>query len=233
MAIAASGQAAEAASVVNRWEANTAYKDQFGIGNSHAFALPDLGAGRFVFQDNGVLEEYDDGTARLTGTVVSNQDSNKFWEVDVWFDAASNKVKAKKELKDGAYDSVSEGGGGLDEDNLGWWYYGVDESRSFLTGGGYYEDIVLNIKDGKGYDRGAEVQLGYGASGKNVGMGMAAWIGYDAIHGEEAGVFIANSMRADINVDLIAVPEPASLVGLGLVGLGLYARRKSQGTEDT
>ncbi|NET51948.1 MAG: PEP-CTERM sorting domain-containing protein [Merismopedia sp. SIO2A8] len=274
------GSVAEAASVINRWDVTTADAGAYGGGGGHAFWFAGMGKGdarqesnaglsreeranteawldrvgtrRFVFQDAGRLEEFDDGTARLTGRIVDKRDRNpnteNFWDVNVWFDknfVRSQGAKAKNEINRAGDAAVKDlygigTNGKSDMEGFSWRYYSIKETDdvgnplSVLTGNGIYEDFELRMRDGRGAHRGYETQIGYGASGKNIDMGMSSWFSYDVFKTAEDAPdqWIASQKVADINVDLIAVPEPASLIGLGLVGLGMYVRRKSQTTED-
>ncbi len=219
---------AQAANLIKSWnagEAHTYPEDTDWSG--HSFWLPELKSGRFLFDPNGTFNEYDDETAHLFGTIVSEKDDTKKWEVDIWFERTTDpKVKPKKELPRFNY---VENGGSIDTSK--WYYYNMDEDRATLTGVDFYDGKELNLyqmpRDGK-----YAFQVGVGASGKNTNFGMAGWLGYTGSY---------TSDKADINVDLIPgpndpsnstpVPEPMTmgLLSLGLLGLSVTSlKRKSK-----
>ena len=206
---------AQAANIKKSFKASEANSNPNTIWSGHSFWLPELDSGRFLFDPNGTFNEYDDDTAHLFGTIVSELDDTKKWDVDIWFDLTEDpKVKPKKELPDFNY---VENGGTIDTRT--WRYYNMDESRATLTGVDFYDGKELTLsqmpKDGK-----YAFQVGVGANGKNTNFGMAGWLGYTGSY---------DSVKADINVDLIPdpnhpsnstpVPEPMTMGLFSLVGL--------------
>jgi len=243
----------------------------------HAFWLPDNGSGtnipngnssKFVFKnDSGLLTVSDDKTsARLTGTIQAVGKASSMWDVDIMFilgmDSATYKNdhvdpkgdthdgKVKRELYSHAY---ADNGGTVDPDT--WRYFYMDESNATLKGaaGSGYEGTTLDLyQRPNGADYGKYVfQLGEGASGKNLKMGMSGWLGYTTAEtGEQESYrsyrrWGSRSSRysrysryncgpkgysgyGDINIDLEPIPEPVS-AGLTMMGLGaltLTTRRR-------
>ncbi len=230
----------------------------------HAFWLPDnrshtnIPNGRsskFVFlNDTGRLNVSDDMTsARLTGTIQAVGRASSMWDVDIMFilgmDSATyadghtdpngdtHDGKVKRELKHNQY---ADHGGTIDPE--AWRYFYMDESNATLTGsaGGGYEGTTLDLyQRPNGWDYGKYVfQMGEGANGKNLNLGMSGWLGYTtADTGDQdesqshsrwsrwgsGGNYSQNGHGyegiGDINIDLEPIPEPVS-AGLTMMGLG-------------
>ncbi|WP_424094669.1 PEP-CTERM sorting domain-containing protein [Moorena producens] len=225
--LGAVGQA-QAADIFNSWLADEAHiypKDTKWSG--HAFWFPELDSGRFVFDTSGIFNEYDDGTANLLGTIVSELDDTKKWDVDIWFESTPEPWGGpKKELPKSEY---AENGGSVDTTT--WRYYNMNETQATLTGVDFYDGKELNLyqrpENGK-----YSFQVGVGANGKNTNFGMSGWLG-------TTGSFTLT--QADINVDLTPnpggpsnsrpVPEPMTmgLFSLSLLGLSVTSlKRKSK-----
>ncbi|NEO02071.1 MAG: PEP-CTERM sorting domain-containing protein [Moorea sp. SIO3I7] len=225
--LGAVGQAQAADLVKKSWIATEAHSNPDTYWSGHSFWLPELESGRFLFDPKGTFNEYDDGSANLLGTIVSELDDTKKWEVDIWFDRTTEPtVKPKKELPKFNY---VENGGSIDTSD--WYYYNMDEDRATLTGVDFYDGKELNLyqmpRDGK-----HAFQVGFGANGKNTNFGMSGWLG-------ATGSYTFD--KADINVDLTLdpnhpsnstpVPEPMTmgLFSLGLLGLSVTSlKRKSK-----
>lgn len=224
--LGAVGQA-QAADLVNSWLLEKADSNPNTYWSGHAFWLPELKSGRFVFDTQGTFNEFNDGTANLLGTIVSERDDTKKWDVDIWFERTTeDTVKPKKELDKSEY---VENGGTIDTST--WYYYNMDETRATLTGVDFYDGKELDLyqmpKDGT-----HAFQVGFGANGKNTNFGMSGWLG-------ATGSYTFD--KADINVDLIRnpdgpsnsrpVPEPMAMgvFSLGLLGLSVTSlKRKSK-----
>lgn len=223
----------------------------------HAFWMPDSRYGShipngrssdFLFMnDSGRLHVSDDMTsARMTGTIQSVGDASSIWEVDINFILGMNydtykddhvdpngdthDGRAKKELRSSQY--VSNGG---TVDTSAWKYFYMDEDNATLTGadGSSYDDVVLDMyQRPNGRDYGKYVfQLGEGANGKNLNMGMSGWLGYNGYQELDRKSYYSRCVKkrrfcgyGDINVDLEPVPEPIS-AGLATMGLGALVLR--------
>ena len=214
--LGAVGQA-NAADLIRSWEAIEADRSgESKHGGGHAFWLPEMvSGGKFVFDSDAVLNEYNDGTAHFFGSIVAANDAGKQWDFDIWFESTDEGSGGpKKELKNSAY---IENGGTIDTDT--WAYYDFSSTKaSVLTAdSGDYAGQSLDLSD---YTNGKyPMQIGLGASGKNLDMGFSTWFSYDGSQD--------STRHADINVNLVArevsatpVPEPSmGLVALGLVGV--------------
>ncbi len=214
--LGAVGQA-NAADLIRSWEAIEADRSgESKHGGGHAFWLPEMvSGGKFVFDSDAVLNEYNDGTAHFFGSIVAANDADKQWDFDIWFESTDEGSGGpKKELKNSAY---IENGGTIDTDT--WAYYDFSSTKaSVLTAdSGDYAGQSLDLSD---YTNGKyPMQIGLGASGKNLDMGFSTWFSYDGSQD--------STRHADINVNLVArevsatpVPEPSmGLVALGLVGV--------------
>jgi len=112
--------------------------------------------------------------------------------------------------------------------------YNADPDGPVKTGGGplldswdfYYETSgTISTSDDGGFvanvsRMGPALQIGFGANDKTSDFGASAWL---SINGG------GHSSHWDLNMDLVAVPEPSiiALFGLGLLGLGFARRRKA------
>ena len=200
----------------------------------HAFWSPN-GKATFV-DESGMFQTFDDGTARLTGTIEFNIHGQHLrFDADVNFTTAmtydqylapqghldpddiTRHGQIKKELKKSAY---VNGGGSVDPESFTFYY--LDESDSTLTGLGTLQgyDLTLTQRPA-GDDYGKMIfMFGEGANGKNTHLGLSGWLSYNYQgHTIEHG---------DINIDLTPKPVPTpSAAGLGLATLaGLMIRRR-------
>lgn len=216
---------ANAANLLRSWDVTEAFNDSYSQnwGDGHVAWLPDMiSGGTFVADGEFTFNEYDDGTAHFFGSVVAENDANKSWDVNVWFEASGIGTGGPKlELKNSAY---TNNGGSIDP--ASWYYYDLDDEKAstFTATKGEYAGQSFSIFDAS---KGKYLaQVGKGANGKNTNMGMSFWFGYDGM----------DSKHSDFNVDLTAqstpqsVPEPAtmSLVTLGMIGLGASALKRKQ-----
>ena len=200
---------AHAANLTRSWDVVEAQTDQYSKYNGgHAFWLPKMAdGGKFVLDGDATFNEFDDGTAELFGSIVSASDANKKWDFNLFFESTTVGTP-KKELKNAAYSS------GLVDTNT-WSYYNYSSTQeSLLTASsGDFAGQSISLSDKTGGKH--PLQVGYGASGKNVGMGMSTWFKYSGSQ---------SSNNADINVNLIAkklpsggnsagTPEPITMAG--------------------
>ena len=162
-------------------------------GGGHAMwlsAYSDAGVGRFFFENGaGSFQQFDDGTATLTGTLVNEHDDDDRWDIEFFF---SDKM------------SWSEwsalGRDYKDEANLAgssyqfWSYYIMDpDEDSKLIGRGHnagQEKIV----DHRPSDFEFGFQLGTAANNKNPKYGFSGWFSYRNFRG--------HWVQGDINVDI-------------------------------
>ncbi len=227
---------AKAANIIYQYAATKADKDStyYGGSGGHAVWLPDiqaqisgLNSPKFLFNGDGVFTEFDDGTATLTGTAFSEQDPTKSFLVNLTMSSFSS--SPKKELKSNAYKNNDP------VDTSTWRYYFMDSGSLIGTGDFAGLDLALSHRPSDGR---YGFQVGVGANGKNINLGMSGWFSY-VVTGNTTGYSINNSTRADFNLDLemtfdsenneVDVAEPISLglMGMGLAAFGIRRRRTS------
>ena len=164
---------------------------------SHAFYLPGIGA-NMILAPGAQFEEYDDGTARLTGVIYRERVPAKRFSVDVWFrDRVSPgelgfapSGSPKKELWDWVY---FENGGPVDTRT--WHYYLRTEGT--LTGQLNMAGAQLRISR-----MGPAFQVGLGANGKNTAFGASGWLNVETLAQPRRGPSLPSSLVGDINVNL-------------------------------
>lgn len=218
---------AQALELVNKYSVSAAIGDQHGkYGSGHAMTGQVFGGKDYVTTSTDDLfwEEYDDGTAKLVGTVFdrnqvdSNNANPNGWLINVNFVKRSEDGSGgpKKELKNSAY---ANNGGPVDPST--WDFYDFSSVvDSTLTGfGGSIDGRILEIKDATNGKY--PVQIGFGANGKNANFGMSTWF-----HAYENGEKISG--HADFNVDLQEVPTPAAGLAWLLTGGAAIARKRKQ-----
>ena len=159
---------------------------------SHSLWLPDIDK-NLHFDDSGRFIENGDGTATLTGRVVSASDPNRGFDVQVnisgyiapWEPTPSG---SPKELKD---KYRIENGGPVDPDT--WRYY--TNFEGILTGFGDWEGGVLSL-----VRRGPAFQVGLGGNAKNTSYGGASWISYTIVSQPTNNSSAFQGNRGDFNV---------------------------------
>lgn len=179
----------------------------------------------FDFMPDGVFEVRADGSATLSGNIVSQVDSN--YTLDVIFEfvglAGPGSGGPKRELRNCAY-----GGSCGDIDPSTWDYFQM--TGGTLTGTGFLDGIVFSASE-RPDNSVFPLQMGEGANNKNGNLGLSAWF-YLALIGDCTNKLcddIASmSLVGDINVDILETPLPAgfALFGTGLAGLIAARRRK-------
>jgi len=225
VAIVTSG-AASAATVTDQYEVTSAV----GSGNDHSLWISTgLGGGigtDFDFDPSGLMTLLSDGTAALTGKVVS-QDNASAW-FDVAFDYDNDFLQSPNfKSENGSVATAST-------------FY-RDMEGGTLTGGGILAGLILSVSrlpvDGYYATQiGEGTATNNGANNKNNEFGMAGWfkISVDqatcSICAGNSVIAALDGKQGDVNVNLSAVPVPAAgllLVGaLGALG-GLRRRKRS------
>lgn len=150
---------------------------QYSAGPTVALIAPDLG-GRFVFAAGGTLSEHLDGTAGVRGILAAADDPANRWQIEV---DLAGRVDAEQgeafppagspelDLAPGAY---VENGGVVDPAK--WHYY--TQLSGQLVGLGANSGTRIGISRS-----GAAVQVGIGASGRNLRGGAIAKVGFELV----------------------------------------------------
>lgn len=215
---------AHAAMVTNSYSVTSAV----GSGADHSLWISTgLGGGigsDFDFDPAGLFTLFDDGTATLVGTVVSQDDSNSGFRLSFNYDDIFTFMPSFKS-ENGSVETMDT-------------FYRDLEGGS-LTGFGLLDGLNLSVTR-RPADGPYATQIGPGtatnnvANNKNQNFGMAHWF---TIIVDSATCQICdtdqivglNGKQGDINVDLNPVPLPAAAWFLisGTLGLLAFQRRKA------
>lgn len=161
--------------------------------SAHALWLPGI-ATDFYFVPAGTFVENPDGTGFIGGTVVSASDPSKCFTVDVQLSGRTSVVppgSPKKDLENCAY---SQNGGPVDTST---WYYYTNYTGT-LTGCGSLAGAVLTIAP-----TGPALQVGLGASGKNLHHGLSSWFIWNVTSQPDSGPALAVTGQGDFNLDIV------------------------------
>ena len=222
------------------YSASSAISDSLhGGSNDHAIWLPffesipgtpmfgDSNGSDFDFWPDGVLTVNSDGSATLSGRIVSQVDSDYGFDIVVEFSGLMGPGSGgpKKELKACAY-----GGGCGDIDPDTWDYARITEGT--FTGVGDLAGVSFSVSE-RPLDNVYPLQIGEGANNKNGNLGASAWIYLALLDGcshslcDDLASF--KTLKGDINIDLVETPLPAAflLFGSGLAGLFGAGRRRN------
>ncbi len=221
------------------WTATVAKQDEnyapFGGGHALWRLDPASSNRSWPWETVGFFQEGLGGgrDARLTGNIV-NPATGDTYSTDVKFELLENYEEyvtngtgnPKLELYTPAYVSGFTGQSGgpgatANIDPTEWRYYQLETGTvTQLTGGNHVYTLTPRPDDFE-----FEAQVGLGASGKNLAIGMSAW--FDWTRTGNIGPSIPTSGFGDINIDL---PEPGEslLIGSAAFFLGmLYWRRRN------
>lgn len=149
-----------------------------------------------VFLPGAVFEEFDDGTAHLTGVARGERAPLRRFDVDIWFSGRSNPGdpgyappgSPKKEL----YASMYFENGGVVDVNT-WHYY--RHTDGFLTGQLAMAGAVLKVEP-----MGPAFQVGLGANGKNLDFGGSGWMNVTTLAQPAQGPYLPLTFGGDINL---------------------------------
>jgi uncharacterized repeat protein (TIGR01451 family) len=159
----------------------------------HALYLPGI-ATDFVFSPvAGSFVENLDGTAELTGTVVSTANPNRSFQVNVFLSGRTSVPPAgspKKDLESCAY---SENGGPVDTTT--WHYY--TNFTGTLAGLGDFAGAILTLAP-----TGPAFQVGLGANNKNIKFGASSWFIWMVTQQPSAGPALPITGQGDFNLDI-------------------------------
>lgn len=205
IALTGSAISVEAASITGQWEAHAAISDQYG-GSGDGHAVWRLFDQDYLAGNKGLyFTTYDDGSATFTGNIQGKDDSNnKVWDINLTLAGLDEPGNGgpKKELKGEAYSTGVV-------DTTTWDFYSIVEESSTITSKSSDETYhIYDASNGK-----YPFQVGIGANGKNVNFGASTWFKLSDTNGVRLG-----GRHSDINVDLKAVPEPASALAVLAVG---------------
>ncbi len=183
-----------------------------------AFWLPGIVTDLVFTPNPGGFVVNGDGTARLTGSVVSVSDPTKGFTIDVQFSGLTFVTPAgspKKELQSSAY---KENGGPVDTST--WFYFTAYTGT--LTGTGSYAGAVISITR-----TGPAFQVGIGANGKNINFGGSGWYNWTVTHQPTSGGSLQTTGQGDINIDLDDCGT------LGSVGNRVWLDTNGNGVQDS
>ncbi|NEO84653.1 MAG: hypothetical protein F6J87_10425 [Spirulina sp. SIO3F2] len=203
----------QAQTLVRQWSVENAVSDSYHNANhNHAFWLKGfMGGNNFDIDGPSTFKLFDNGTANLSGSIVSQNQPQYQFTFDIDFVADS--WNPKRELKNSAYSII---------DTDTWDFFSFDGPVSLAGAGalaGYSLDLTQRGAPNYGF------QVGEGANGKNINEGISGWFRWELKDSQQQ---VVASNVGDINADIEAVPEPVSTVLIsGLVlGGGTALKRK-------
>lgn len=175
----------------------------------------------FDFYEPGRLTIEYDGSATLTGRLVSREDPN--FAFDVVYNLESSGVGPDGPVLRNFFNSaLAENGGPISAADFEFF----NIINGTFSGVGDFAGLNFDITQAH-----SPLQIGTGASGKNADLGIAAWFLLN-INGDCTSAFCRQfegvSVRGDIHADISPVPVPGAflLFGTGLVGFGAARRKK-------
>lgn len=145
-----------------------------------------------VFAPGTEITEYPDGTARLLGTAVDRYDVDRRFAVDVLFFDRRNAPPPGSPNLELHKDAYADQGGPVDP--AAWYFYGTLQGT--LLGEGDFAGSELRI-----YRSGSALQIGDGASNKNVGFGASDGISYH-VETQPTSGSLPNAGGGTLSVDL-------------------------------
>jgi large repetitive protein len=171
----------------------------YGIGTDWSVWLANLpGASDYYHftPGGGTMQIYNDGSALITGTVVSSNNVNHIFNVFIRLENKRNWAEWSALGRDYKDDALLAGNNYLD-----WDYFELDGENSFLVGAGDFAGSILNLTHmPANFFYG--FQCGVAANNKNANFGMSGWFFYNGwLNGA------AVSGVGDVNVDKECEPN--------------------------
>jgi large repetitive protein len=171
----------------------------YGLGVDWSIWLANLpGASDYYHftPDGGTMQVYNDGSALITGTVVSSNNANHIFNVFIRLENKRNWAEWSALGRDYKDDALLAGDNYLD-----WMYYELDGNNSFLVGAGDLAGSILNLTHmPENFMFG--FQCGLAANNKNANFGMSGWFFYN---GWFNGATVSGV--GDVNVDKECEPN--------------------------
>jgi len=164
----------------------------FGPGPDWAFWLPDIDPLNvsWLFENNGLFEEFADGTARLTGIIYNAANPSLRMEATLWMHNKRNWAQWSA-LGRSYKDDYNLAGNNYQN----WAYYELVEGFAWLNGIGQLagSQLILSHKPATYY---FGFQSGIAANSKNTNDGLSGWFTY-------TGYFAGEQVigHGDVNVD--------------------------------
>jgi large repetitive protein len=127
----------------------------------------------YLTPTSGQFIELSNGRAHLTGTVYANNNPNKRWIIDVYFEGRSDWTTWSGLGRSYKDDALVAGLNYID-----WTYYIMNADSAILTGDGMYTGSLLNLTHmPSSYLYG--FQVGLAANNRNAAEGMSGWFFYE------------------------------------------------------
>lgn len=157
----------------------------YGPGADWSFWFPELATSgiaanaNFHFVTPGILEQFADGTARLTGTVANSANAAQQFQVTIWMNNKSDWSAWSAQGRSYKDDLNCATPSSLYEL---WTYYEIVDGFSNATGLGDLAGVNLYFQHSpSNHYFGA--QIGQGANNKNCDFGASAWFTYTGFNG--------------------------------------------------
>ena len=170
---------------------------QCSLSSNHAFWMPGLSARMVFAQSPRATFEHDDqtGVGHLQGLLYSVADPTIRLRVNMWMSGLSQQPPApnspKRELPSACYDQV----------NLQDWYYYTELAGTLQAEvGSAYAGMHITVQ---GY--GPAVQVGLGASNKNLKLGLSGWFTWVVSNpptDSQLPTPVQSNQHGDVNIEL-------------------------------
>ena len=161
--------------------------------NHHALFMRGIGID-FVFNPTpGTFVEFPDGSAKISGNLVSVVDPTKTFALDLQLTNRTDVAppgSPRKQMLPCAYKPI----GPIDTDT----FYYYPNFTGTLTGGGSLAGAKLSI----GPVMGLAFQVGVGANGKNYNFGASSWFLWTVLMQPNSGPALPVTGQGDFNLDI-------------------------------
>ena len=166
----------------------------FGLAEQLGLANSDY----FVESFPLIVTRYSNGIARVTGQVSDAENPNLKWNLHLVLEDAQLGNDWLAENPD--HDFVTSFGCVADTAN--WVTYRLDNTQSYLIGGGGYEGSWLQLSH-MPYEESKRFQLGEGGNGVNCEYGLGGWFAWEGAILGQSVMGMSGDLVVDLGTDII------------------------------